>query len=98
MPNAIFNAPITVGDNGTINMQSENVVYEKILIATLKEFIEKCEDDKLVTESKDILKKYNMNEEDWKSKILSLNSHLADLGITRGQVLESWDKSSVKRV
>ena len=56
MPNAIFNAPINVGDNGTINMQSENVVYEKILIATLKEFIEKCEDDKLVTESKDILK------------------------------------------
>ena len=78
LPNAIFNAPVNVGDNGTINMQSENVVYEKILIATLKEFIEKCEDDKLVTESKDILKKYNMNEEDWKSKILSLNSHLAD--------------------
>ena len=31
-----------------------------------------------MTESKDILKKYNINEEDWKSKILSLNSHLAD--------------------
>lgn len=77
-PNAVFNAPVNIGDNGTNNMYSEDVVNEKNLIEILQKFIKECKDDKLVTESEDVLKSYTMNKKDWKNKALSLNSHLAD--------------------
>ncbi|WP_418626264.1 hypothetical protein [Sellimonas intestinalis] len=73
-----FNGPVIMGNYGKIDIKQEKSRDEEIFIKNLQKFISVCNNQDLVTESKDVLNSFTSEKPDLKSKLYSLNSNLAN--------------------